>query len=166
MASVLYVVDPEVYFKKVVEIFKGRLAGKNVIYITTNKTCSAMTELFKSENVDMSRIFFIDCISQQISRKAASAPNCVVLDGPKNVTQIGIAISKAMVSVPGEKTLFLDSLSTMLIYNDSSVVGRFSNFLMNKAKGAGVDGCIMALSSDMGKDVVSFAQAFADKVEK
>ena len=166
MSSVLYIVDPAVYFKKIVEIFKGRLAGKNVIYITTNKTYGAMTQLFKSENVDMGHIFFIDCISQQINRNAAGTPNCVVLDGPKNVTQIGIAISKAMVSVPGEKTLFLDSLSTMLIYNDSSVVSRFSNFLMNKAKGAGVDGCVMALSSDMGKDVVNFAQTFADKVEK
>ena len=166
MASVLYVADPGVYFKKIVEIFKGRLAGKNVIYITTNKTYAAMVELFKSENVDSSRIFFIDCISQQISRKAAGAPNCVVLDGPKNVTQMGIAISKAMASVQGEKVLFLDSLSTMLIYNDPSVVGRFSNFLMNKMQFSGVDGFVMALSSDMDKKVISFAQTVADKVER
>ena len=166
MACVLYMLDPDAYFQRIAEIFKGKLAGKNVIYITTNKTYGAMAELFNAEHVDMGTIFFIDCISQQINRKAASAPNCVVLEGPKNVTQMGIAISKAMASVQGEKVLFLDSLSTMLIYNDPGVVGRFSNFIMNKARMAGVDGCIMALSTDMDKKVVGFAQAFADKVEK
>jgi len=115
--------------------------------------------------VDASRIFFIDCITHK-SSKDADLPHCMVLDGPKNVTQIGIAVSKAMMSVKGEKTIFLDSLSTMLIHNDSSVVGRFSSFLMGKMKDVGVDGCVMALTSDMDKDVLKFAQTIADKVEK
>ena len=89
-----------------------------------------------------------------------------MLEGPKNVTQMGIAVSKAMASPSDEKVLFLDSLSTMLIYNDSSVVSRFSNFLMNRLKEKSMDGCIIALSSDIDKNAIAFAQAVADKVEK
>ncbi len=165
--TILYILNPENYFGKVIDIFKNELKGKDVVYATTNKPCGHITTLFKEAGI-ANKIFFIDCISRSVmgSRTEEEPENCIFIDSPQNITAISIAITKSVENLSGEKNLFVDSLSTMLMYNDANMIGRFSNFFINKMRIAGVDTIILALESDIDKDIIKKIEAFVDEVKK
>jgi KaiC/GvpD/RAD55 family RecA-like ATPase len=165
--TILYVIDSEKYFEKVVDIFRKDLSGKTVIYITTNKPYKNMVSLFQKEKIG-NRIFFIDCISKTIlgdSVHDEGIDNCIFVESPQSLTAISIAINESMKHITGGgRVLFLDSLSTLMIYNDASTVGKFSNFIINKMSTFGVDIIVLSLDSDIDKDIMKKIKSFVEEV--
>jgi hypothetical protein len=166
VTTTLYLSQPEHYFSSVVQIFKDLLRDKSVIYVTTNKPYPHLVNLLKQDQVDTNRIFFIDCITKQILSVADEPDNCIYINSPHEITAIGIAVSRAVEHLAGEKYLFLDSLSTLLLYNDEKIIGQFSNFMINKMLVSDVSSIIMVLSSDVDKEVIKQIMSFVDEVKK
>jgi hypothetical protein len=162
--TVMYLSKPECYFESVVRIMKSELSGKGIVYVTTNKPYSHLVNLLTKDGVDVGGIFFIDCISRQILPCVEESDNCIFIESPHQITSIGIAVSKAIEHLHGEKALFLDSLSTLLLYNEEKIVGQFSNFMINKMILSDVSSVIMTLSSDMDKSVIKQIMSFVDEV--
>lgn len=162
----LYTIDPEKYFNKVVKILK--LVKKDgLIYVTTNKTYDSVIKICQKNKIDPKTIFFIDCISKQVGIDKNKEPeNCLFLESPQSLTSIGIAISQSVNYFKKSTVLFLDSLSTLLIYNDAATIYKFSNFLFNKMRSEKIDTIILALESDIEKDIIKQIQSLADEVRK
>ena len=59
----------------------------------------------------------------------------------------------------------LDSLSTMLVYNDYRTISKFSNFILNTMRNNEIDTFILALKSDSDKDLIKYVEALADEVK-
>lgn len=163
----LYLLRPEKYFDGVLRILKNKIKSRKIIYVTTNKPFNHLVNIFKEHKIPYNKIFFVDCISKHIGENLErEQENCLCVESPQSLTEIGVAISQSVKYISGEKTVFLDSLSTLLVYNDSATVGRFSNFIINKMRNLGVDTVILALESDVNKDVIKVIVSFADKVVK
>ena len=164
--TILYILNPEKYFENVVKIFRG-MADLHVIYVTTNKPYTHIMNIFKQEGLAVEKIFFVDCISKEVlNTLPAETENCMFVEGPQDIVGISFAINAGIEHMPGDKILFFDSLSTLLMYNDEFVVGRFSNFIVNKLRANGVSGVILALESDFEKDILKNVQSFVDEVIK
>lgn len=88
------------------------------------------------------------------------------MESPQSLTYIGIAINESVKRLSGEKVLLLDSLSTLLIYNDANAIAKFSNFLINTMRSLDVDTSILALESDINKDTIKQIESFADEVKR
>lgn len=165
--TILYVIESEKYYEKIVNIFKKDLSGKTVIYITTNKPYKSMVNLFEKEKIG-NKVFFIDCISKSILGESVhddENQNCIFIESPQSLTAISIAINESMKHISGgDRVLFLDSLSTLLIYNDVSTIGKFSNFIINKMGTFGVDIIVLSLDSDIDKDIMKKIKSFVDEV--
>lgn len=159
----LFILSSDKYFDKVVAILKKEAKNKKVIYVTTNKPYSHISGMFKKNGVKIENIFFIDCISEA---KEKEADNCIYLGGPGNITGISIAVNKSVKAIPGEKILFLDSLSTLLMYNDEKVIGKFSNFILNKMRLYGISSVVLALNSDMNKNIMKNIESIVDEVNR
>jgi KaiC/GvpD/RAD55 family RecA-like ATPase len=162
---VLYTIAAESYFKGVICILRT-VGNKNLIYVTTNKPYQNIVTGCKKSGIKSDRIFFIDCISKHIGVKAGESANCLFIDSPQSLTTIGIAINEATKNLTGETVLLLDSLSTMLLYNDANTIGRFSNFIINKMRAAGIGTIVLALESDIEKDIIHQVTSFVDEVKK
>ncbi len=162
----LYISRPERYFENVVKILREDVGGESVIYVTTNKPYSHLNEMLSEDGVDTDGIFFIDCISRQVLDVRGEFHNCLYVDSPDDVTALAMAVDNATRHLDGDKLLFLDSLSTLLLYNDEKVIGQFSNFIINRMVVSGVSSIIMALSSDMEKDVIKKVMSFVDEVKE
>ncbi len=162
--SILHVIDSEHYFEHLMELVKDATAdGDDLIYVTTNKPYKNLVEAFKDNSIDPDNIFFIDCISKHVGERFDEEPeNCLLLTGPEHLTELSISISEA--AKEGGKTLLLDSLSVLLIYNDATTIGKFSNFLINKMRTLDVDTIILALESDVDKDVIQQIQSVVEEV--
>ena len=166
VSTILYLSQPEHYFSSVVHIFKESLMDKSVIYVTTNKPYPHLVNLLERDDVNTKNIFFIDCITKQILPVTTEPDNCLFINSPHEITAIGIAVSRAVEHLVGERVLFLDSLSTLLLYNDEKIIGQFSNFMINKMLVSGVSSIIMVLSSDVEREVIKQIMSFVDEVKK
>ena len=163
---ILHLLDSAKYIEGVIKIFKTVPKSRSVIYVTTNKPYSVITSVFKKKGIKTDKIFFVDCISKHLKESGKEPSNCIFIESPQNLTAISIAITKLLAGLSGPKMLFFDSLSILLIYNDSKTISKFSNFLFNKMRSFDVDSVMIALESDEGKDVIRQIASFADEVKK
>ena len=163
--TILYVLKPQNYFESVIDIFRSEIKDHSIIYVTMSKPYSHILNLFKEAKLNTDKIFFIDCISAQVLKSTEKTPpKCIFVESPQNITAIGIAISESVAQLTGEKLLFVDSLSTLLMYNEAKVVGKFSNFIINRMRAADVSTSIFALESDADKDTIKTIETFVDQV--
>ena len=99
--------------------------------------------MFKKKGIDVKKLFFIDAISGAIGEKS-TAGNCQIVQNPSALTELSIQITNACVT---KKPSFfiMDSLSTMLVYNNENATIRFIHYLtvqLRKSKIAGVIFCL------------------------
>jgi KaiC/GvpD/RAD55 family RecA-like ATPase len=156
------------YMKTNIEILKvlineDKLPGA---YITINKPYKTMKKTLEGEGVDTKKIKFIDCIT-----KTAGGPvdvkddDVIYLDSPQNLTGLGVAMGEAIRSISEEeKFLFMDSLSTLLLYHNAGTVAKFSHFLTSKMRLWGLRGILMAVEKETDPDFTDQLSQFCDAV--
>ena len=66
--------------------------------------------------------------------------------------------------MPGKKFLFLDSLSTLLIYNAPGSLAKFTHFLMTRVKLLGLNGVFMVVEKEIDEKLLSEIVHFSDRV--
>ena len=79
------------------------------------------------------------------------------------LTELSIAIDKTLSTGKFDGFLF-DSLSTLLIYNKSAVVGKFVHSLINKIKAAKVTAIFTALEGDTKSDLLKELGMYVDNI--
>ena len=106
----------------------------------------------------------IDAITRDINTKTAE-DNVIFIGSPKGLTSISIAIISAIKILPNERRLlFMDSVSTLLTYNDIGSIAKFSQFLIGKMHKWGASGAIISLEKETESKIVNQLAQFCDKV--
>jgi hypothetical protein len=145
------------------------------IYITVNKPYNTLVKLLKDNGIDTDKIFFIDCISRTVSlpkglnmpeEKIKEADNCLYIASPSRLTELGIALSQALSAMKTyeDKFLFLDSLSTLLIYNELPTIARFVHFLATRLRLFGLVGIIMSMEKEIDEKLILTLIELCDNV--
>jgi len=135
-------------------INKNNLKG---IYVTLNKPHSSLTKAFKTSN-----LFFIDAVS---NLQKGCAKTCLHVNGLQSLTDLSIAITQ-LVSNKKFDLIFIDSISTLLAYNDNDMVERFIQFLINKLGALGVTGVFCIVDNKNSKFIFDRACQLSDKCFK
>lgn len=138
--------------------------GYYIIYVTANKPYTTMSNIFRKEGIDLDKIFFIDLVTNLVGMDLKRAGNCVFCP-PQALTNLSITIQGVVENLPKDsnKMLFLDSISTLLLYNESTIVTRFAHALITKLREWKVKGTILTLEEEADKKVISQITSFADK---
>lgn len=137
----------------------------SVIYVSITKPYDAITDILEQKGIETDEIFFIDCMSKaQEEDVAERAKNCVFID-PRNLTNISIAISEAVESLPEEekKLVVFDTLSALRVYNEDEPLQQFSQFLTSKMRNWQVKSVILTLEEEMDDEVVARVSQFCDR---
>jgi len=92
-----------------------------------------------------------------------------ILSGPTNLTELSITLSTLLSSdkLKGKESqtiLFLDSISTFLIYNDANVVARFLHTIAGRVRTHNIRGVFFSLHDDITKGAIASTVQFHDKV--
>lgn len=161
----LYLVSAETYVQENISLLKKLVDQKmKGIYITINRPYQSLVEMFKKNGISLDQIFFIDAITKMTGGKEADVPNCIFLDSPTNLTDITIAVKQA-VTLMGDvkKFIFIDALSTLLIYNEGQTVVRFAHFLTGRIRDWKAEGIIISIKKEMDERLTSQLTQFCDK---
>ncbi len=116
------------------------------IYVTLNKGCLDIADTLKKNKVDISKVYFIDAISRNAGAKKIDV-SCTYVSSPQALTELSLAI---MTLVESKKFdfLYLDSLSTLLVYNDSHTTEQFIHYVIGKLKAHQIGMLVISLKGD------------------
>jgi hypothetical protein len=114
-------------------------------------------------------MYFLDCASGLMGKQPQEFEKTYILSGPSNLTELSITLSKLISSEPlkgkEDKTiLFLDSVSTFLIYNDANTVARFLHTIAGRVRTHNISGVFFSLHSDIERGAIASTVQFHDKV--
>jgi len=162
----LIIVSASDYLKTNMDILKYLCNEKELygIYITVNRPYESMVNIMERRGIDTDNIFFIDCISTILGDTPFREDRCL-FTSPGNLTDLAVLIDQWVRDVPTEdKFLFLDSVSTLLIYNSVGTVAKFSHFLTGKMRQWGLSGILISLEKENKPKVLEDISQFCDKI--
>lgn len=152
-----------VYSERVKEIAKivSKLSER-VCYVTLNKPYKTLLKDFEKSKIDSNKFFFIDCVTKKVKNEEASG-QVVYVSSPKALTEINIVMKKVLNAGKIDSTIF-DSLSTLLVYEGSHAVVRFSHSIISMFRTLGSKGILISLREDMQNELINDLNMFVDKV--
>jgi hypothetical protein len=117
-------------------LFNFMLSNPNDVwtFVTASDTYDHISKIFK-EISEHSNIKFIDCISRSAGISELQG-NCRYIESP---TMLEIASLEIMNNFRGvddkvEKYVIIDSLSALMIYNDSEIIREFASLLTSRTR--------------------------------
>ncbi|MFH0978160.1 MAG: hypothetical protein V1837_02545 [Candidatus Woesearchaeota archaeon] len=141
------------------EILKAlKLTGNNICYVGFSKPYQAL----KNELTEFPSIFYIDTLTMSV-QMPPHVDDCFFVQAPNALTDLSVAISKVM-SEKGPSNIFFDSLSSLLLYQDSHTLIKFLHNLINKVRVLNVKIVFVVLQKDAKSDLVKDLCMFVDIV--
>ncbi len=162
---VLALIDPIRYQDAVVGLLKyftGKMSRG--IYVTLNKPYAVLAKNFEKSSIPTGSLFFVDGITHVPAVQEESDHTC--LGSSVDLSNLCIATSKAVSRFTEDKFLMLDSLSTLLIYNEPKAVAKFAHLFTEKLRRWDTTGTLLTVDMNAERDVVSQLAPFCDKVVK
>jgi len=135
------------------------LQKKPGIYVSLNKTQKSVESILKQNNISSSKLFFIDCVSQEkVKEDVLHIP-------PRDLDKLSYAIHTFIKDIKGGKFLIVDSLATLLIYNNENNVAEFVQKITEYASENEVE--VIAFSPvTKGEELLNKIFNFFDKVKR
>jgi KaiC/GvpD/RAD55 family RecA-like ATPase len=129
--------------------------GYEGVYVTLSKDYVELSKVFREQGIDMGKLAFIDGVSQMYGIGAVDAPNVKYISGPISLDGIVAAITDIIPVMKSEKKfVFLDSITTVLLYNSLERTLQFSEFLTKSLRRLEVAGVMVSVSKGFANDAL------------
>jgi len=135
--SVILLESPaESYFKVNMESVKSLLdSGYKGVYMSFQRPFSNLVSMFKEYDIDVDKLLVVDGATFLCGGVLEKDPRCVVVSENMSFGDLIEVVYNSLPRLKGEKRfVFVDSLSTMSLYESMSEVSRFCNDLISVAK--------------------------------
>ena len=162
----LFVIDTEEYLEKNIAILNEVLKQEDAVgvYVTLNRPYSVLIKILEKNNINTDKLFFIDCITKTIEPEKEEK-KCLFLKNPQNLTNIAIAIDEIMSTISSKnKSLFVDAMSTLLIYNRAENVSKFLHFLTGEIRVLNLNGILLSTKEELDPELADKLEQFVDKI--
>lgn len=159
--TILLIMSSTEYNEEIVNVVK-KLDGKNIAYITLNKTRDSLVELFKKNKVKTENIVFVDAISKTIKNVPDQSEGVYYVSSPGALTELSLVVSK-FIRHEFDYLIF-DSLTNLLVYESKAPVAKFVSSLVNKIKDSKTKAIFYALSVKEQEALIKESGMFVDKV--
>lgn len=138
--------------------------GYRIVVITTNQPSAVLKKHYTADNIDISKVSFIDAITKYaLGKIPPGQENCRFINSPSNLTDLGIAITEVLHSLHGEQTcLLFDSVSTMLIYLPSTNISKFIHFITSKLRLVDAAGIFLAVEKGLDPLLLTQLTTYVD----
>lgn len=162
--SSIVITNSEDFNGVVIDLFKSLGSDDNVIFVSFNKPSSVLDSTFKGKH--KCNIFYVDLVTEIASGELQKKENIVFLASQSNLTDLSITLSEVLNRINGKSFVFVDSLTTMLLYNDVNNTSQFLQFLANRLRLWNVSNFIFSMEGKDESEVLRIISQVVDKVIK
>lgn len=128
------------------------------LYLTLNKPCSTLQAAFMKAGVSPEKLVFLDSITNTGEHETES---CRYLGRMRELTDICVQMMK-LAAERKVRFVLLDSVSTLLLYNDAKSVARFCHAVAEKLRSMGLSGALILVDMEEAKDMTAQLAQFCD----
>jgi hypothetical protein len=165
---VLFIIDAKKYHEIHPKLLHTIIEEKAFagIYITVNKPYDVLVNYLKENGIKTDNIFFIDTISKAVSEDIRMTENCLFIPSPSRLTDLAIALSQALEGMEKKenKFIFIDSVSTLLIYNPFDVIAKFIHFIISRLRLFGLVGIMISIEKQIDEKMINILIEMCDDV--
>ncbi len=110
--------------------------GFKMIILSGGRPCRDLISIYKEKKINMNKIHIIDmiCKSQQLNVK--DTDTVTHISNMRSLTEISIHLNKMIKQ--NHTVLFIDSITSMLLYSDENLFSRFLSEVLMKMKMRGI----------------------------
>ena len=137
-------------------------SSSKTAYVCINSPYNFVSGMVKKLGLEKEKFFFIDTVTRNV-QEPPKADDCIFVSSPNALTEISLAISKAL----NEKkcdALFFDTLSALLIYENAHSIIHFTHSILTKLQISSGKAVFIALKEDLNSELVKDLYMFVDKV--
>jgi hypothetical protein len=134
------------------------------IILSASRPYSNLLEIYKENDIDTEKIIIIDGASK--GQNAEGNKKVIFLDGLDDLTNISIVLSDTYKQLSNKSFFFLDSITSMLIYNDPMIFAKFIHSLLVKMRINNEGGILFSLDKMMDSRIRAEIAQLCDKVIK
>lgn len=164
---VLMIVKPKNYSEAILGLFR-RFVGKEKIagvYITVNKSFEKLSSELNFHNIDINNVKFIDMTTMMVGSTPIRAKNVSYLESATDLTELMLLLDKKLGSLRKDNCfLILDSVSTLLVYNEPAAIEKLIHALIGKINKFRARGVIIMVQSKEHEGAIQTISQFCDKV--
>jgi len=134
------------------------------IHTTFAKPYKVILKNLKKETINTNRLFIIECVTPVSQWGEISGKDNIIFCQPNSLTNISISVTTALKNMPRDKdrVLVLDTISTLMLYNNKNDVIKFIHYLIGEIRRYDVKSFIFTLDEDSDKSVISEISRFCD----
>ncbi len=130
---ILVLLDEGHYLSKLQELISSvETAGTRICYLCLSKPYKDTVEELRSEGIDTGDFFFIDVLSSHYG-PPTPAEDCKFISSPSDLDEIRSAIIDS-VERRNCSAIVFDTISTLLIYQQTSSIVSFANNLISEKR--------------------------------
>jgi len=135
-AVVLVAVESEQQAEAITALLKIYINEKNMngLYLSISAPYEQIKNITESAGIQTDRLYFIDCISQMAGTTTAKTEKAVFVENPSSLEEVNMYIDKILMRMPEPKFMFMDSISSLLIYNNERSIEEFTHLVINKMR--------------------------------
>ena len=134
------------------------------IVLSASRPYKNLVSLYQKKGIDTNRIIFIDCVSKSQSMDLEDAGNVIFLEAVSDLTSISLAVKGCMEKIDGNKFVFIDSITSMLIHNEPTIFARFIHGILTKMRIGGTSGLLICLDKDTDNEIRAEIAQLCDKI--
>jgi len=136
------------------------------IILSASRPAPNLIQLYRNNHIDINKIFFLDCVTDRNNIKQEDYDNVAFIENSSALTSISIYINKILNMMDGNKFLFVDSLTTMLIHNDPMTFAQFIHGMLTNLRINSTNGILLSLENGTNKDIRTEIAQLCDKIIK
>ncbi len=130
---VLVLMSENEYFGKLTELITSvEKTGSMICYVCLSKPYKDVMEDLRRRKINTGKFIFIDVLSSHYMAPELTE-NCIFVSSPSNLDDIRKAVIKA-VEERGCSTVIFDTISTLLVYQQTHSIVRFTHDLVSEKK--------------------------------
>jgi len=135
------------------------------LVVTVNQPYKILSKMYAAGGIDPDSIYAVDAVTLYSGGTPAPGPMIRYVNNPGNLTDLGIAITEILKSMPeGKKCILFDSVSMLLIHTPTVTAAKFLHFVVNKLKLSDVSGIFLCVEKGLDPVIISQMSSFVDKI--
>lgn len=160
-------IPEEKYFEVNIETIKI-LVKKNYsgLYVSFLRPYQNLVSVLKGEGIDTDKISFIDAASSQAEVQGKETEKCAYISKELDIDELTSTIYTMLPKIKGkDRFLFIDSMTTLTLYQPLSEALRFAEFLSRTLRKEKIKGVVINVAKDVTqKKFIKDIMLHVDKV--
>jgi KaiC/GvpD/RAD55 family RecA-like ATPase len=126
--------------------------GYSGLYVSLNRPYPHLVSLFRRRGINTAKLRFVDAALCHAAGRGRETPECIYVSEGMSINELTKAVYKMLPRIKGRATfLFLDSITTLVLYQPLSEALRFTEFLSRAVARGEVNGVVVNVSSQFAR---------------